>query len=83
MEEEEEEEGGVGGGRPAVLFCKCGQKPTETNAVADELSHTLHPILSRNHLCYPTSPPPLQTPHPHPHLDNVRHWHEPCYIRER
>ena len=46
-----------------ALFCKWGQKPTETSAVADELSHTLHPILSRDHLCYPTW---QQRPHPTP-----------------
>lgn len=72
--------GGVGTGRQGVLFCKSSQKPTETSAVADEQSNTLHHILSRNHLCYP----PWQHPQSHPTpLDNVRRWCESCHIKER
>lgn len=75
--------GGEWMGRQGVLFCEGGQKPTETNVVADEVSYTPppHPILSHNRLCYPKwqyPPPPYPTL-----LDNVRCWREPYYIRER
>lgn len=74
--------GGYGTGRGkrgGFCFASEGQKPTETNAVADELSHTLHPILTRNHLCYPTwqHPHPHPKPHPTGPLDTVRRWREP------
>lgn len=47
-------EEGRGTGRQGVLFCERGQKATETNVVADEVSHAIPPSRPPTPSCHAT-----------------------------